>query len=142
MINSQKVLIVFIVLGLISCEKKINSLDSKILKYEELPKAVKNKVFYSNGRLQEVGNPHDFSFQEINTPKQYEYYTKKEWFFPWIYKEYIKDKDSKIEYSLKAIGEERGNRYIVYGDSLYIANHYLLYEEDSLSYTFTRFILR
>ena len=35
-----------------------------------------------------------------------------------------------------------GGRYIIYGDSLYISNHYNIYEEDSLRYTFTKYILK
>ena len=45
------------------------------------------------------------------------------------------------EYSIDKDGP-MGSRYIIYGDSLYISNHYNIYEEDSLQYTFTRYILR
>lgn len=127
----------------ISCNKPISSLKKKELKYQELPKVVKSKVFYSNGILQDMDNPDDNDFQEINTPKRYEYYTKQNFFFAWVYEGYIKNRETGTTYSLKPeSGVELGGRYVVYGDSLYIANHYNIYKEDSLSYTFTRFILR
>jgi len=54
---------------------------------------------------------------------------------------YIRNKKTKQEYFIYEDGP-MGGRYIIYGDSLYISNHYNIYEEDSLRYTFTRYILR
>lgn len=128
---------------MISCNKPISSLEKKELKYQELPKIIKDKIFYSNGLLQDIDNPNDNDFQEINTPKRYEYYTRQNFFFAWVYEGYIKNKETGKVYSLKQeSGIEMGSRCIVYGDSLYIPNHYNIHREDSLNYTFTRFILK
>lgn len=139
----DKIILIGMISMIISCNKPIDSLEKKELKYQELPKAVKGKVFYSNGILQDIDNPNDNDFQEMNTPKRYEYYTKQNFFFAWIYEGYIKSRKTGTVYSLKReSNEEMGSRYVVYGDSLYIPNHYNIYREDSLSYTFTRFILK
>ena len=140
--------IVFFVLsfGLVSCETPINSLEKKKMSYQELPKLVKERIFNLYGDLPEEEQDrieYKHIFRDLNKPPKYEYYTKQEFFFRWIYNGYIKNKETKIVYTLKKeITEERGNESIIYGDSLYISNHYNIYVKDSLKYTFTRYILR
>jgi lipoprotein len=130
----------------ISCETPINSLEKKKINYQELPKPVKERIFSLYGDLPEEEQDrieYKHIFRDLNNPPKYEYYTKQEFFFRWIYNGYIKNKETKKVYTLKKeITEERGSEFIIYGDSLYIPNHYNIYEKDSLSYTFTRFILR
>ena len=67
--------------------------------------------------------------------------TKQDPQLAWVHYPYIRNKKTKQEYSIDKDGP-MGGRYIIYGDSLYISNHYNIYEEDSLRYTFTRYILR
>ena len=140
--------IVFFVLsfGLVSCETPINSLEKKKMSYQELPKPVKERIFNLYGDLPEEEQDrieYKHIFRDLNKPPKYEYYTKQEFFFRWIYNGYIKNKETKKVYTLKKeITEERGNESIIYGDSLYIPNHYNIYEKDSLKYTFTKYILK
>lgn len=142
----DKVIILFGVMNIMfSCEKHISSLEQKELKYDQLPKLVKERMFNLYGDFSEEEQDrmeYKHTFRELNIPAKYEFYTKQEFFFRWIYNGYIKSKKTGKIYSLKKeIDVERGYPRIIYKDSLYIPNHYNIYEEDSLSYTFTRFIL-
>ena len=140
--------IVFFVLSfvLVSCETPINSLEKKKMSYQELPKPVKERIFNLYGDLPEEEQDrieYKHIFRDLNKPPKYESYTKQEFFFRWIYNGYLKSKETKKVYSLKKeTTEEKGSESIIYGDSLYIPNHYNIYGKDSLSYTFTRFILK
>ena len=142
----NKIIILVLSLVLISCDKPINSLEKKKINYQELPKPVKERIFSLYGDLPEEEQDrieYKHIFRDLNNPPKYKYYTKQEFFFRWIYNGYIKNKETKKVYTLKKeITEERGSESIIYGDSLYIPNHYNIYEEDSLSYTFTKFILK
>lgn len=134
-------------MSIFSCTQHIDSLEKNTLKYKQLPKPVKERLFEVYGDLpeknkQNITEEYIYSFRDLNTPSNYEYYTKQEFFFRWIYNGYIKNKETGKIYSLKNKSNiERSNQYIIYGDSLYIANHYNIHEKDSLNYTFTRFIL-
>ena len=138
--------IVFFVLSfvLVSCETPINSLEKKKMSYQELPKPVKERIFNLYGDLPEEEQDrieYKHIFRDLNKPPKYEYYTKQDPQLAWVHYPYIRNKKTKQEYSIDKDGP-MGSRYIIYGDSLYISNHYNIYEEDSLRYTFTRYILR
>lgn len=145
----NKKFLLTILLSLTACNNKTKTistleLEKVVINYKELPVSVKKKVFPPNNGLITIGeeNREEYeSFQEANNPKKYEYYTKQDPQLAWVHDPYIRNKKTKQEYSIDKDGP-MGSRYIIYGDSLYISNHYNIYEKDSLSYTFTRFILK
>jgi len=145
----NKKFLLAILLSLTACNNKtktISTLDLEkvVINYKDLPAPVKKKVFPPNNGLITFGeeNREEYeSFQETNNPKKYEYYTKQDPQLAWVHYPYIRNKKTKQEYSIDKDGP-MGSRYIIYGDSLYISNHYNIYEKDSLQYTFTRYILR
>lgn len=145
----NKKLILLALLGLISCSTKYistESLKKEVVNYQDLPIKVKQRVFPPNNGFMKLGEENNEGFQiyqEANIPKRYEYYEEKDKEMPWIYMSYIKDKTTKKIYHIEQpVDREMNTRYIVYEDSLYIANHYNIYEKDSINYTFTKFILR
>lgn len=140
-----------VAISIISCSPKqsivsIDNLEKTRLHYSELPTKVKKKVFVPNNGIMKIGeedSPDFAPFQEVNTPPIYEYYEEKDAEMAWIYHGYIKNKNNKKVYYLeKPVDRPTNYRYIVDKDYLYIANHYNVYERDSLSYTFTRYSLR
>ena len=145
----KSIKILLLLLSLTACNNKTKTistleLEKVVINYKELPVSVKKKVFPPNNGLITIGeeNREEYeSFQEANNPKKYEYYTKQDPQLAWVHDPYIRNKKTKQEYSIDKDGP-MGSRYIIYGDSLYISNHYNIYEKDSLSYTFTRFILK
>ena len=145
----KNIKILLLLLSLTACNNKTKTistleLEKVVINYKELPVSVKKKVFPPNNGLITIGeeNREEYeSFQEANNPKKYEYYTKQDPQLAWVHDPYIRNKKTKQEYSIDKDGP-MGSRYIIYGDSLYISNHYNIYEKDSLSYTFTRFILK
>ena len=143
----NKKFLLAILLSLTACNNKTKTistldLEKTIIDYKDLPSKVKERVFYGEAmKLGEEDEERFQSLQETNNPKKYEYYTKQDPQLAWVHDPYIRNKKTKQEYSIDKDGP-MGSRYIIYGDSLYISNHYNIYEEDSLSYTFTRFILK
>lgn len=117
---------------ILSCkERTTDDLEKKELHYIELPSLVKYSFFdWENAQ----------HIRELNIPKRYEYSSKQTFMLPWVYKGYISKKGSDKKYRIDPDGRY-GSIYIIYGDSLYMSNQWNIYEKDSLSYTFTRFIL-
>ena len=145
----KSIKILLLLLSLTACNNKtktISTLDLEkvVINYKDLPSKVKERVFY--GEAMKLGEENEERFQalqETNNPKKYEYYTKQDPQLAWVHYPYIyiRNKKTKQEYSIDEDGP-MGGRYIIYGDSLYIQNHYDIYEKDSLKYTFTKYILR
>ena len=123
----KSIKILLLLLSLTACNNKtktISTLDLEkvVINYKDLPAPVKKKVFPPNNGLITFGeeNREEYeSFQETNNPKKYEYYTKQDPQLAWVHYPYIRNEKT-----------------------LYISNHYNIYEKDSLQYTFTRYILR
>ena len=143
----NKKFLLAILLSLTACNNKTKTistleLEKVVINYKDLPSKVKERVFYGEAmKLGEEDEERFQDFQETNNPKKYEYYTKHDPLLAWVHAPYIRNKKTKQEYFIYEDGP-MGGRYIIYGDSLYISNHYNIYEEDSLRYTFTRYILR
>lgn len=144
--KDKVIIIIGVVSIIVSCNKNINSLDQEILSYKQLPKPVKERLFDLYGDLpkeKKIKAEYLYFFRDLNKPLKYEYYIKKELFFNWIYDGYIKNIETGNIYLLEKKSEvERGEPNIIYGDSLYIPNHYNIFAQDSLNYTFTKFILK
>lgn len=81
----DKVIILFGVMNIMfSCEKHISSLEQKELKYDQLPKLVKERMFNLYGDFSEEEQDrmeYKHTFRELNIPAKYEFYTKQEFFF-------------------------------------------------------------
>jgi hypothetical protein len=109
-----------------------------------LPENVKRKIFdtatHSNLNYEDLKDENNYNyFQDLNNPVKYEYYTKQNLFFPWIYDGFVREKMNRKKY---LIGSGKSVNYIIYGDTLYIPNSYNLNVSDSLTYTFTRYVLK
>lgn len=129
---NNKIILSIALFLLLSCEMTTDDdLEKTTLHYTELPKPVKYAFFdWSDYR----------HIQELNIPERYEYSSKQTFMLPWVYKGYISKKGSNKKYRIDPNGIY-GSAYVVYGDSLYMSNQWNIYAKDSLTYTFTRFIL-
>lgn len=141
----QNIFRLFILYSIISCTKSIDKLEKTEIAYEELPINVKKRFFAPNrGMHYWLENSNDYNeyddfYKDLNTPSKYQYYSNQQKIFPWIYDGYIENIITKKRY---LIGFNKSVNYIIWGDSLYIPNNYNLYAKDSLTYTFTRYILK
>ncbi|HBV17309.1 hypothetical protein [Chryseobacterium carnipullorum] len=127
----NKILAIFFIFFTFSaCKKNINDLKRQEINYSKLPAKVRKVIFKNNE-----------NFIELNMSKRYSYNTKKT-FLPWIYKGIITNIKSNKQYEVSNNGQQMGGLYVVYGDSLYISNQYNIYEKDSITYSFTKFLLK
>lgn len=119
----------FVSIGLLSCNSKgIDRLEKTTLSYTELPNEVKQYIFKKD-------------FIDLNKPNKYKEVSKQNKFLHWIFETEIhRISDSKI-FKMKSLKGEWGSHLIILNDYLYIPNHYNIYEDDSLSYNFSRFKL-
>ena len=110
----------------ISCNE-IQLVESNI-KYTDLPTEVKKSIF-------------EDKFVDLNKPKKYREESSKT-FLPWIYEtRLIRIKDNK-SYKIDFNKEYDSSTLIVLGDYLYTTNNYNIYEQDSLTYTFSKYIIK
>lgn len=110
----------------ISCNE-IQLVESNI-KYTDLPTEVKKNIF-------------EDKFVDLNKPKKYREESSKT-FLPWIYEtRLIRIKDNK-SYKIDFNKEYDSSTLIVLGDYLYTTNNYNIYEQDSLNYTFSKYIIK
>lgn len=124
-----------LLLLLASCSKDvdINKLKQQKIFFTKLPRSVKIAFFKEQ----------EEDFLELNVPHRYNFYIEQKLFLPWVYNTIlVTPRGKKIKISRPYDGSERGGRYIVFGDSLYIANHYNIYLHDSVNYSFTKFLLK
>lgn len=126
----NKVVLVFVVSSIImSCT--VESLSKKEIDYIDLPQPVKKALFNDSYEY----------LRELNTPKRYEYSSRQHILMPWNYTGYISEKGGLWKREINT-NRKYGHPYIIYEDSLYLPNQWNIIPKDSLSYTFTRFILR
>ena len=110
----------------ISCNE-IQLVESNI-KYTDLPTEVKKNIF-------------DGKFVDLNRPKKYREESSKT-FLPWIYEtRLIRIKDNK-SYKIDFNKEYDSSTLIVLDNYLYTTNNYNIYEQDSLTYTFSKYIIK
>ena len=110
----------------ISCNE-IQLVESNI-KYTDLPTEVKKSIF-------------EDKFVDLNKPKKYREESSKT-FLPWIYEtRLIRIKDNK-SYKIDFNKEYDSSTLIVLDDYLYTTNNYNIYEQDSLTYTFSKYIIK
>lgn len=129
---NNKIILSIALFLLLSCGKTTDDdLEKTTLHYTELPKPVKRAFFYDE---------YYDHLMELNTPKRYEYISKQNIIMQWVYTGYISKKGDFRKYEIDP-NNKYGVPYIVYGDSLYVPNQWNIVPQDSLNYTFTRFIL-
>ena len=123
---SIKIYTLILSLLFISCNE-IQLVESNI-KYTDLPTEVKKNIF-------------EDKFVDLNKPKKYREESRKT-FLPWIYEtRLIRIKDNK-SYKIDFNKEYDSSTLIVLDDYLYTTNNYNIYEEDSLTYTFSKYIIK
>ena len=124
----MKIIIYIGILSLIT----IGGNDLKLIKsdinYFDLPKEVKAKIFENE-------------FCDLNEPVKFKIESKKT-FLPWIYKtKLIRLKDNK-SYKINFDKEYNSSTLIILKDSLHTTNNYNVYKKDSLSYKFSKYLLK
>ena len=123
---SIKIYTLILSLLFISCNE-IQLVESNI-KYTDLPTEVKKNIF-------------EDKFVDLNKPKKYREESRKT-FLPWIYEtRLIRIKDNK-SYKIDFNKEYDSSTLIVLDDYLYTTNNYNIYEQDSLTYTFSKYIIK
>ena len=123
---SIKIYTLILSLLFISCNE-IQLVESNI-KYTDLPTEVKKNIF-------------EDKFVDLNKPKKYREESRKT-FLPWIYEtRLIRIKDNK-SYKIVFNKEYDSSTLIILDDYLYTTNNYNIYEEDSLTYTFSKYIIK
>ena len=121
-----KILTLVLSIFLISCNK-IQLVESNI-KYTELPNEIKQHMFEDN-------------FIDLNNPKKFKEESRKT-FLPWIYEtQLIRLSDNK-SYKIDFNKEYRSSTFIILDDFLYTTNDYNIYEQDSLKYTFSKYLIK
>jgi hypothetical protein len=110
---------------LISCND-VELIETDI-KYSNLPKEVKTFIFKDN-------------FYDLNKPIRFKLESRKT-FLPWIYEtKLIRLKDNK-SYKIDFDKEYSSSSLIISDDYLFTTNNYNVYIEDSLKYTFTKYLI-
>jgi len=121
-----KTLLFVLSIFFISCNK-IQLVEADI-KYTDLPKEVKNHIFKDQ-------------FVDLNNPKKYKEESKKT-FLPWINKTRIIRLTDNKSYKIDFNKEYRSSTIIVLDDFLYTTNDYNIYEQDSIKYTFSKYLIK
>jgi len=110
----------------VSCNK-IQLVESDI-KYKYLPNEVKKHIFEDN-------------FIDLNNPKKYKEESRKT-FLPWIYETRLIRLTDNESYKIDFDKEYRSSTLIILDDFLYTTNNYNIYEQDSLKYTFSKYLIK
>ena len=121
-----KTLLFVLSIFFISCNK-IQLVEADI-KYTDLPKEVKNHIFKDQ-------------FVDLNNPKKYKKESKKT-FLPWINKTRLIRLTDNKSYKIDFNKEYRSSTIIVLDDFLYTTNDYNIYEQDSIKYTFSKYLIK
>lgn len=140
LMNDKYLLIFFTLILLLSCNStEVRNLNTKTVKYSDLPQDVKNVVFEPY-----YTDPNDSAistfFIDLNNPPRYIEVSKQS-FLPWIYNsELHRIEDGKI-FKLN-FNAEYGYKIVVLEDFLFIPQHSSIFKADSSSYSFSRFSLK
>lgn len=122
----KNLLSAFLFIVVLSCDSKgTEKLDKIILPYSELPREVKIYIFIRD-------------FIDLNKPAKYTEVSKQHKFLHWICEAEIHKKDHSKIFKMESLKGELGSHLIILNNHLYIPNHYNIYEDDSLSYNFSR----
>lgn len=111
---------------IISCNK-IQLVEAD-LKYTDLPKEVKKHIF-------------EDQFVDLNNPKKYKEESRKT-FLPWIYETRLVRLTDNKSYKIDFNKEYRSLTLIIIDDFLYTTNDYNVYEQDSVKYTFSKYMIK
>ncbi len=123
-----------------SCKSTgIENLNSSVIKYADLPSAVK-KVMFQTEYIEQDGNKKLKLYTELNPIPKYEYISKQHKIMSWINEGELIRKSDKKTYELN-FSSEHGTKYVVQGDYLYVPRHYNIHKRDSLKYSISRFKL-
>lgn len=121
----RRLFILVLSVFLISCND-VELIETDI-KYSNLPKEVKTFIFKDN-------------FYDLNKPIRFKLESRKT-FLPWIYEtKLIRLKDNK-SYKIDFDKEYSSSSLIISDDYLFTTNNYNVYIEDSLKYTFTKYLI-
>ncbi len=119
------IIICFIFYGCTS--KGIESFDTEIIQYKDLPNKVKEVMF-------------ETEYIELNKILRFEHVSKQDRILPWVYNSEIHRKSDGKKIKLNFSTEHR-SRYIIHENYMYVPKHYNIYKADSLKYSFSRFYL-
>ncbi len=123
-----------------SCNSvNIESLETKVVQYVDLPKEVKNVLFESD-YIELNGVISLNLFTDLNEISKYEYLSKQHWLMSWVYNSELYRKTDKKTIKLD-FKSEYGSKYIIHLNYLYVPRHYNIYKADSLNYSFSSFKL-
>lgn len=125
---------------LLSCNSTgVESLNTTIVKYADLPIGVK-KVMFASDYVENDGKVSLNLYTELNEISKYDYMSKQHTLMPWVHVGQLVRKSDKKEFELN-FSTEHSSKYVVYNDYLYVPRHYNIYMKDSLKYSFSRFKL-
>ena len=111
---------------ILSCNK-IQLVEAD-LKYTDLPREVKKHIF-------------EDQFVDLNYPKKYKEESRKT-FLPWIYETRLVRLTDNKSYKIDFNKEYRSSTLIIMDDFLYTTNDYNIYQQDSVKYTFSKYMLK
>ncbi|MBU8882473.1 hypothetical protein CBW16_10810 [Flavobacteriaceae bacterium JJC] len=98
------------------------------IKYSDLPREVKDKIFENE-------------FYDLNEPAKFKIESSKT-LLPWIHEtELIRINDNK-SYKIDFDKEYNSSTLVIFENYLYTTNNYNIYKSDSLYYTFSKYLIR